>query len=848
MTRSLTTRQSELVADRSLRSIPLVTLTTYSDREAETVDTVYRFSDRQVMFDGEEWTPNLIGINPLVQTMSHIPDSTGADGAFDREASIVLRNSLLESGLYLSESLKTANILRARVEIAQLLLREGEDTLLDTVSISASEAITWFRGEVRQIERMTNGGDMELRLGSELVNVPYLTVGEGTTVPPRDRGKLIPIVYGSAVRNVPCIGVSVGSLSTLSAPVQYNATTFPLTDTTDFPTSGSGFVNGEYISWSGKSSTSLTSVTRGVSTTEAEPHSAGSIVVYTPSSIKYAVGQKGCTVSTFRVRNMLNNELTVFSATPSRNADDTSVFGTGNGITTYSFTGVQAALLAIVKSTMEVQPDFTFTGSGVDVEVIRPLGNHAISSVSTSDYMVALGINGSSPRIVRDFGLYSGGDNEGISFVYDASQADLNARIVNRYRLSLRGTLINVSGNGGAPPTVNTVVRVRSEQTDWLGAGGTLSTSQTFNFTADAPGTEYDVELLTSWVTPPASTDLSDFQGKSFEVEVENDGSNLTFDIDVTRTGIEFEIIGSGSISQTTLGRINSAAGGVTLELYADVDGPDVPSPAGDYIGTAATPIERPADIVRHFLTEYCGLDATAIDTTAFDDADTDLGTVAMATVLTDYGLDIPSILGAIAFQSRTNIVQAEGSSETVWKMYTAAWNGSTEAFEFDATPSDIIDWQEVAELGRSAEGVANQFRVLTAIDRSIDSGDETAFRQSTRANSIAVDASITRITAAKIDDSVERHGTRHHGGYFLPDIDSADLDQTAAYLIEMSLSEPSRFELRGVPWVDGYALERGDIVNFDLDYKVATVKARILEIAKSWETQTVDLVLVEVN
>ena len=97
MTRALSARTAELAGKRTLRAVPLVTLTTYSDRDAGTVDTVRRFSTAGIAFDSGDWLPYLQRIDPQTMTMAHIPDSQGLDGAFDREMRLVLRK-LLGSG------------------------------------------------------------------------------------------------------------------------------------------------------------------------------------------------------------------------------------------------------------------------------------------------------------------------------------------------------------------------------------------------------------------------------------------------------------------------------------------------------------------------------------------------------------------------------------------------------------------------------------------------------------------------------------------------------------------------------------------------------------------------------
>ena len=114
MTRSLSSRQSELTQRDARRPVPLVVLTTYSDRQAKTVDTVFYFSDRAALYDyGNTATtryfwPFLMQISDLVSRMTHLPSPALPT---IENVTVKFHNGEIEpGGLRLSEHLRTKNV------------------------------------------------------------------------------------------------------------------------------------------------------------------------------------------------------------------------------------------------------------------------------------------------------------------------------------------------------------------------------------------------------------------------------------------------------------------------------------------------------------------------------------------------------------------------------------------------------------------------------------------------------------------------------------------------------------------------------------------------------------------
>ena len=98
-----------------------------------------------------------------------------------------------------------------------------------------------------------------------------------TTYPnadPDDIGKIGNIGYG-VLKEVPALAVVAGALDYLDAAITAAQTTLNLIDTSRFPSSGTIGIDAEDITYTGKSATQLTGLTRGVNSTTAVIHGRG---------------------------------------------------------------------------------------------------------------------------------------------------------------------------------------------------------------------------------------------------------------------------------------------------------------------------------------------------------------------------------------------------------------------------------------------------------------------------------------------------------------------------------------------------------------------------------------------
>ena len=76
---------------------------------------------------------------------------------------------------------------------------------------------------------------------------------------------------------------------------------------------------------------------------------------------------------------------------------------------------------------------------------------------------------------------------------------------------------------------------------------------------------------------------------------------------------------------------------------------------------------------------------------------------------------------------------------------------------------------------------------------------------------------------------------------------DEATAEDVLGYYVAESVRLAPLFAIEGVPWWEGYSLEVGDLVNATPPWESAARKCRVIEYVKSFESEQVELRLVEV-
>ena len=275
---TLDTDQEPLLRSSAVQVLDLCVLTTYSDRVAETVDTVYYFSGATFLYDygntgtDREFEPYLAGIESELEAMNHLP--TNVTG-LRRTRRITLRNG--ERGAEtLWKTLRGKNLEYARVELSTIALEATDVTgWHDGRSFTGDEHTVMFRGQVQLVRQVSDV--IELELESELPQIPWLVASDATKNDPLDLGRRYPIVYGAA-KKIPAVGYEVGWVTTTAEENTVGQTTLEVTDASGLPTSGTGRIGTDVFTWTGKTGNQLTGIPSSGGN-QLSAHKAGSVVL-----------------------------------------------------------------------------------------------------------------------------------------------------------------------------------------------------------------------------------------------------------------------------------------------------------------------------------------------------------------------------------------------------------------------------------------------------------------------------------------------------------------------------------------------------------------------------------------
>lgn len=562
--KALSARESRLAGRRDQAAVPLVVLTTFTDRDAETVDQRFYLSDRTLLYpyDGtdREFEPYLAELGDLAQTMPHIPaPSSGLGGQLRRTLDLALANQPDAAGTRLVERLRQHTLEGARVEVAELLLdRAAGEGFFDARALSGSEHTVFYRGEVTRVGRVT---DSELRLEAttRVPRLPWLLADDAALNDPEDHGQRLPIVYGAAAR-VPAIGWQVGWTTTLAESLAAGATgNVELSDATGLPDSGSFTlrISGEEVTASKVDAQTVNVTARGQSGTTDSDHAAGEVAIELVSEAIYVVaGHAAHAIGDLFLRNpFAGGELvrvtTGFTKTP---ADTNPI--TGATVATVRFTQAQLrALLEEAKQAASVtqQPDFEVE-SFVNLTPSQ-IGAHVNdSSMATGNWPD----QGATPRFQE-----SGSSGlMGLNRVLGAS----GDRTVVRWRLFQQITV----HTAGSP--VNGIIK----SVDLPGGSG-------FSFTGTATGQGSSSNLeFSAWKTPPGGTLESNFNNTTVRLGIPNSFVSGE-DVEWIQFGVQLEV--KQDATQTQLVQVAGASVGFGLRFFADVEGYEAQVPYGPGYG-----------------------------------------------------------------------------------------------------------------------------------------------------------------------------------------------------------------------------------------------------------------------
>ncbi|ACL05232.1 hypothetical protein Dalk_3544 [Desulfatibacillum aliphaticivorans] len=440
-----------------------------------------------------------------------------------------------------------------------------------------------------------------------------VTYDEFSGADPDAIGKMQPLVYG-AVDNLPCLAVEAGAMSSLPEDISASATSIELSDASVFPTSGTVQIDSEQITYTGKSSNTLTGCTRGANSTDAVLHDAGASAAEVLSQYVYLLA--GHPVKSIG---------DVFVDGVRQTSGYTAYTGqTGDAFTGYSGKAVIVfdALPAVVKQ----------VNLSADVDE----GSH--SHESSSSTTVSIPATGwSDPNGAWNDESNAKDGNES-TYAY-ANAMDENKALQINFSATSQGTVSNLRVKIVYSTEIN-------EGDNYLKVGVDGSTRQYLPGTGgvDNINTVYRNFSRNDWAFT-VYIDCDDLMiGKAtriYEVSVE-----ATYGIGVTASaaeGVLVTLTGNSSADTVIGGQVTA-----NLEGYQD-------DASGTYTGTASALIERPDHVFKHLLMARLGMDSSLQDSTAFTEAGTFFSTnsyaFALAVTRTEQA---SSLLARLAFQCRS--------------------------------------------------------------------------------------------------------------------------------------------------------------------------------------------------
>jgi hypothetical protein len=287
----------------------------------------------------------------------------------------------------------------------------------------------------------------------------------------------------------------------------------------------------------------------------------------------------------------------------------------------------------------------------------------------------------------------------------------------------------------------------------------------------------------------------------------------------------------------------DEVSGGFELELYALRASNDL----ADYKGVEGATIKHPADVVRHVLQDRLAVSSASLDST-FGEAGTNLGDNQVSAVLGELGGDVYEIMGRLGFEHRFQLVSEEAAAQTIYRLLTAKADYSYQT----NTEAEIDRWSRAREIGRGRLDFGTRFRTLFDVDRSVEVPELSAgYRQAIRVDVDSNDIS-AKLATAQLVTAEANYGIRNRALVALNSISdsSTAIDREAYFVAELIRAAGREYALEGVPALQAYTRERGDIIRLTPPWLGAPIYARVVQkIRRSGEgALTFDLRAVEVS
>lgn len=596
MTREIDPQQSPLWVRSELVRVNLIHLITYSDREAETEDEHFYFSQVPALFDyantgtDQEFWPVLQSVGSLTTSMNHL--SSPGDSQLARMPwSFTLANAPYVGDERLAVTLRDGHTLEgARVEWTQVALdARWTGPRVDLSALDGDEHVERYFGRVLRVGPIS-GESITFACEIEIPDPVVLKALDSSKNAPDDYGKRLPIVYGEA-KKVRAIAYDAGWSTSLGEAISDSETgTTLFTDLSGATGTVTFRIDDEEIAvtWVDDTSGSLARAQNG---TTAAAHRAGTPALEQQDVTTYILAGHPCSaVQELYMRSpatgelfRLDSSIYGFTLTP---ADLLTI--PGEVVCSVSFT--KAQLQAIYDDMFAAaNPEFEETAS-TTVNVPLPL-YFADLSITGAVYS---GVTVSESVSAVTF--QPGASNDGVGLMCPEGMAPSSSRIVARWRF-----VVSVATVPDDSKTFTVHVR-----------GNFFGDTDIASFVVSSGSSPiYNITIVSDWITPGSEYTIEDMEravppsspNNSLEVYLEGAGTDAGVTggayVYPANSHVEVEVV------PEQLTRIVSAPGGGTpplMELWGDIDGYLAPTASPVYKAGAGNLMTQPCDIMRHWI------------------------------------------------------------------------------------------------------------------------------------------------------------------------------------------------------------------------------------------------------
>lgn len=463
--------------------------------------------------------------------------------------------------------------------------------------------------------------------------------------------------------------------TTLTASLSSSATTITVASTTLFPSCGSAMINGEIVTWTGKTSTTFTGVTRGAESTAAVAHIVGERISQTMTADYH---NKLVAVIISLQEQLGYGVSTAASATTGycrkKNSDGTVTWQScagGGGGTTYTFSspltevGGTVSMSAASGSQNGYLSSANFTtfnnkqAGDADLTTIAGLSP---ASDDVLQYKAGAWANRTISQLKNDLSLTgtNSGDQNVFASIPVSGQTTVTPASTSQALTLVAGTNVTITtdntaksitfsaagGGGGAPGGSNTQLQYNNASS--LGgisgatSNGTNITVTSGNLIATRPKitTSIDDSNGNEVIKTPATTSAVN------EVTITNSATGNPVSIAATGGDTDIDL----TLSAKGAGKVNLGDPSATtsyLDLLASA-APSTPSPGTGTVYVDATSknlaVKDDAGVVKH------GVQTKAAVSNSFATAISDDGTVTVAqpsvSNLSGFGTGVATFLG----------------------------------------------------------------------------------------------------------------------------------------------------------------------------------------------------------